>query len=96
MSSFKTENIIFLTNFITCDLCIKGDENVIERVFTHPIVLWHSKNHTLNLKVLVLTNQYVSDDLYDAVGLTLVRMCWPKKEDPQEFHLLFKNLINKL
>jgi hypothetical protein len=92
--SFKEENIVFLEYFIINDLCMQVNKNIINRVSIHPIVLYHSKNHTLNLKVFTLHNQYVSDDLLDAVGLALTRMCWPKKDDSPEFHLLFKNLIN--
>jgi hypothetical protein len=93
--NFKNENIAFLRSFIECDLCIKVNDHIIECVSTHPIVLWHSNNHTLNLKVLALTNNLISCDLYDVVGLALVRMCWPKKEDIPEYHALFGKLINK-
>ena len=92
--SFLEDNATFLKSYIRDNLIKIKSENV-ERIIKQPILLHHSKNHNLSLRVLVTTNPDFEEILLDAIAFTLTRMGWPRQNSSDEFVLVFNKLMNQ-
>lgn len=93
--SFLNENTIFLKTFIVNELCLRISDDDLKNVINSVIVKYHTKDHNLNLCVLIKTNTVIESDVLDSIGLTLVRMGWPRSDSSIDVKKLFNLELNK-